>query len=253
MKFSDNPWGGDSSIKNIKLKQLVVEDIKSGNRNNQIYNAIEEYMELVKKKLHNPKSNKILFTDISDREIEEISQKIEDHILRQIYKFVYPKIPLKEDIEFYEKTKCLDWVTPEQLEIKKVYVNQLGFAVMCIRKIDEAKSVFDKLDCIRNAHTNMNNTIKFSSGKNDDAGQDELTPIFQYIVIKAQPKRIFSDINYIKSFLDDSCLRGQEGFLVTQMESAASFISLIDHNHLKLSKEVFEKNMAEAKKRHQLE
>ena len=29
----------------------------------------------------------------------------------------------------------------------------------------------------------MNNTIKFTSGKNDDAGQDELTPIFQYIII----------------------------------------------------------------------
>ena len=114
----------------------------------------------------------------------------------------------------------------------------------------EAKSVFDKLDCIKEAHTNMNNTIKFSSGKNDDAGHAELTPIFQYIVIKAQPKRIHSDINYIKCFLGDSSLRGQEGFLVTQMESATSFITLINHTHLKMTKEEYDEKILDAKKRH---
>ena len=138
------------------------------------------------------------------------------------------------------------------MEIKKVYVNQLGYAELCIKKMTEAKSVFDKLDCIRDAHTNMNNTIKFSSGKNDDAGQDELTPIFQYLVIKAQPKRIHSDINYIKTFLGDSSLRGQEGFLVTQMESATSFIMSIEHEQLKMSKEEYDQKIMEAKKRHGL-
>ena len=147
---------------------------------------------------------------------------------------------------------CLDWVQPEQLEIKKVYINQLGYAELCIKKMTEAKSVFDKLDCIKDAHTNMNNTIKFSSGKNDDAGQDELTPIFQYIVIKAQPKRIHSDINYIKCFLGDSSLRGQEGFLVTQMESATSFITLINHEHLKMTKQDYDAKIFDAKKRHGL-
>ena len=117
----------------------------------------------------------------------------------------------------------------------------------------EAKSVFDKLNCIKDAHTNMNNTIKFSSGKNVDAGQDELTPIFQYIVIKTQPKRIHSDINYIKCFLGDATLRGQEGFLVTQMESATSFIASIDHEQLKMNKEEYDKNVREAKKRHGIE
>ena len=128
----------------------------------------------------------------------------------------------------------------------------MGYAELCIKKMTEAKSVFDKLDCIRDAHTNMNNTIKFSSGKNDDAGQDELTPIFQYLVIKAQPKRIHSDINYIKTFLGDSSLRGQEGFLVTQMESATSFIMSIEHEQLKMSKEEYDQKIMEAKKRHGL-
>ena len=112
--------------------------------------------------------------------------------------------------------------------------------------------MFEKLDCIKDAHTNMNNTIKFSSGKNDDAGQDELTPIFQYLVIKAHPKRIYSDIHYIKTFLGDTSLRGQEGFLVTQMESATSFIMQIDNEQLKMTKEEYDNKINDAKKRHGL-
>ena len=232
--------------------QLVREDIRSGDRKYQIYASFDKYMDIIKDKIKYSKKSPELFPNISDEELEEISQKIEDHILRKIYKYVYVDKPNESDIIFYEKTLYLDWISPEQLEISKVFVNQLGYAELCIKKMTDAKSVFDKINCIRDAHTNMNNTIKFSSGKNDDAGQDELTPIFQYLVIKAQPKRIFSDINYIKTFLGESSLRGEEGFLVTQMESATSFISSIDHKTLRMSKEEYDEKVNEAKKRHGL-
>ena len=249
-KFSNNAITKDKTMKFQTLAQLVKEDILRGNRNNQIYESIDNYIDIVKTKIKSTEKNKELFENLNEREIEEMALKIEDHILRNIYKYVYLDKPIQADVEFYNKTLCLDWIKPEQLEIKKVYINQLGYAELSIKKMTEAKSVFDKLDCIKEAHTNMNNTIKFSSGKNDDAGQDELTPIFQYIVIKAQPKRIHSDINYIKCFLGDSSLRGQEGFLVTQMESATSFITLINHTHLKMTKEEYDEKILDAKKRH---
>ena len=232
---------------------MMKEDIFRGDRKNQIYVSIMNYMDIIKNKIKNSKKNKDLFNNITDKEIEEISDKIEDHILRKIYKFVYIDKPLQNDHEFYIKTLCLDWIDPEQLEIKKVYVNQLGYAELCIKKINEAKSVFDKLECIKDAMANMNNTIKFSSGKNEDAGQDEITPIFQFLVIKAQPKRIYSDINYIKTFLDDTSLKAQSGFLVIQVESATSFIMSINHEQLKMSKEEYDKKILDAKKRHGLD
>ena len=249
-KFANNSVTKNKTVKFKSLSNLVKEDILRGNRNNKIYESFDNYINIIKSKIKNTEKNKELFENITDKQIDEMALKIEDHILRNIYKYVYLDKPIENDQKFYEKTLCLDWIQPEQLEIKKVYINQLGYAELCIKKITEAKSVFDKLDCIKDAHTNMNNTIKFSSGKNDDAGQDELTPIFQYIVIRAQPKRIYSDINYIKCFLGDSSLRGQEGFLVTQMESATSFISLIDHTQLKMSKEEYDKKVLDAKKRH---
>ena len=103
-----------------------------------------------------------------------------------------------------------------------------------------AHSAYDKLECIKNAYVTMNNTVKFISGKKQDAGQDELTPLFQYILIKAQPKNLITNINYIKCFLNESELIGSRGFYVSQMESASSFIININHTDLKMSKEEFD-------------
>ena len=243
LKFSENPWGKERNVKLQKLQKFVIDDIEGGERKNQIYKIIGKYMDFVKLKIKNPEKNKGLFNGITETQIKEFSEKIENHIVRNIYRYVYPHDPSKQDIEFFNHTKKLQWVTAEQLEIKKLYVNQLKFAEICIKKLNEAKSVYDKLDCIRNAYVIMNNTIKFSSGKNEDAGQDELTPLFQYILIKAQPDRLFSNINYIKCILSEADLRGERGFLVSQMESASSYILNITHEQLKISKEEFDKNM----------
>ena len=243
-KFSEFPWKEDEKgIKYVKPKVLVAEDIEKGNRNNQIYLSINDYMDIIKKHIMNPKKNKDLF-DNSDKNISSIVEKIKDYILRQLYTHVYPEQQLINDIIFYNQTQKLSWVTPEHLDIKKLYINQLSNAVAWIKKIDTAKSVNDKLNCISNAHNTMNNTIKFSSGENQDAGQDELTPIFQYIIIKAQPKRMISNINYIKCFLDDKNLISKKGFLLSQMELATNFILNITHKQLNISEEEYEKNNA---------
>ena len=233
----------------IKPKTLIEEDIKNGSRDNQIYTSLNQYMNIVKKHLKKQKDNKYLLNLKTESDWSTIAEKIEDYLMRQIYVHIYPKEKLLEDINFYNQTKKLNWITPDHLDIKKVYINQLNNAILWIKKIDEAKSIRDKLFCISSAYNTMNNTIKFSSGKNDNAGQDELTPIFQYIIIKAQPQRIFSNINYIKCFLDDTDLTGELGFLLSQMESATCFIMSIDYQQLKITEEEFNQKFKEAEEK----
>ena len=235
-KFSYNQWEKDTN--RPSPRKLVKEDIKRGNRDYKIYQAFKDYMDIIKKRIKAPINNKNLFNDITD--YNEILEKIEDYILREIYKYVYPEKPMDLDNKFEKITQSLGWITPSMLEIKKISINQLDFTQKCIEKLDKANSVNDKLNCIRDAHASLNNAIKFSDGTESDAGQDEITPIFQYIIIKAQPKRIFSNINYIKTFLDESELSGSKGFLLTQIESATSYIEKINHESLKMTKEEFD-------------
>ena len=246
-KFTDNSQNMDKNSLNYKLKIFSTEDIINSERKNGIFKTMKMYMNLVKKRIKEPIINEGLFNDLPN--IGEIAEKIEDHILRQIYKDVFPP-EQKEDLIFYQRTKCLNWVTPEQLDIKTIYINQLRFAIDSIKQIDEARSVLDKLDLIASAHTSVNNTIKFSSGKDDDSGQDEMTPILQYIILKAHPKRMHSNINYIKCFLGDSNLTDSKGFLLSQIESAASYINNLNYEILKIPKEEFETQYENYKKKY---
>ena len=113
--------------------------------------------------------------------------------------------------------------------------------------MDEARSVLDKINLIINAHTSINNTIKFSSGKDDDSGQDEMIPIFNYIILKAHPRRMLSNINYIKCFFADSNLTGSTGFLLSQIESSTTYIKNLNYEQLKIPKEEFDRRFEEAK------
>ena len=247
-KFSDN-----KEIPNdIRLRKYVIEDAKKGDRENKSYEIIGKYMDCVRKQIKDPE-NKMLFGEIKEKETKEFLEKIENYIVRHIYKYCYPQKKSDKDLKFLEITKELDWIKPEHLEIKKLYVNQLKFAEKYIKQIDKEKSVFDKLECIHNAYVTMNNTVKFISGKNEDAGQDELTPLFQYILIKSQPEKIYTNIFYIKSILSEADLIGPKGFYVSQMESASDFISQIDHTTLKIDKEEFDKNKEESRKKYKNE
>ena len=236
-KFSDNPISEKND--KFRLQSLVIEDIKNGDRANQIFEIIKQYMEIVRKQFKEPE-NEYLFPDIKEKDNEkEYSSIIENYIIRDIYNYVFPMKMTPKDRTFYHLIRSLDWIKPEHLEIKKLYINQLKFAEKYIKKLNEAKSIFDKIDCINNAYVTMNNTVKFISGKNEDAGTDELTPLFQYVLIKSQPDRLVSNINYIKTFLSEEDMIGPKGFYLSQLESASSFISGIDFKQLNMDEKEF--------------
>ena len=239
-KFSEYPWKEDEKgIKYVTPRILVKEDIEKGNRDNKIYKSINTYMKIIKKHIMNPKKN----YNFSENNIDSIIEKIKDYLMRQLYSHVYPEQQLPNDMNFYSQTQKLSWVTPEHLNIKKLYINQINNAVSWIKKIDLAKSINDKLLCISNAYNTMNNTIKFCSGKNEEPDKEELTSILEYIIIKAQPKRMISNINYIKCFIDEEHLKQKDGFLLYQMELASNFILNITFRQLHISEDEFDKNI----------
>jgi hypothetical protein len=223
----------------LKLKEMVKMDIGKGLRKYKLSEIISNYMDIVMKKM---KENKDIFREFKkEEEIKGFYKKIENHIIRKIYKYTFPNINVssEEDKKIYELTQNLEWIKPENLDIKKLYVNQLKFAEKYLKSIDKARSVFDKLDCLQNAYVIMNNTVKFISGKNENAGQDEMTPLFQYIIIKSQPERFYTNINYIKCFLSSTDLISKYGFFVTQMESACTYILHIKASDFKMNEEEF--------------
>jgi len=238
--FSENSIICDPNFK-IKPYNLLILDIMDGKIENQIYDSILNYLEIIKSKI------KLLYPEVKERERTQMIERIKDYILKSIFKLAFPKNPLKEDISFYRKTQLLDWVTPEHFSIKNIDFAQLTFAESLIKKFEDSKSLDEKINCIFNIHAYINNIFKFNTGKDTEIGQDELTPVLQYLIIKIQPRRIISNINYLKCFLNEEDLISKKGFLMSQIDSAVTFVSSINHNLLNLSEIEYNKNVEKSK------
>ena len=89
----------------------------------------------------------------------------------------------------------------------------------------------------------MMNAIKFDQGINNETKMDELKPLFLYIIIKAQPQRMISNLNYIKCFTDDIEIDEKISYLLTLLESSKEFVLNISNKLLNITKEEFDKNM----------
>ena len=197
-------------------------------------------MEIISKKI---RENKSIFGELKEDEIKQFIKNIENHIIRQIYKYVYPKEVLGDDFNFFNKVKRLWWIIPEHLNIKNINMVHLNNAISWIKRFEFYKSIKDKLYCINKVYNDMNNAIKFDSGNNNDVKNEELKPLFQYIVIKAQPERMLSNINYIKCFTDYIEIDEKISYLLTLLESSKEFILNISYKFLNITKEEFDKNM----------
>ena len=238
-----------------------IEELNIQNRNKLIYKALISYMKFVTQKIRNPVINKNIFiqekNNISAKEKEkyykEISRKISDYILKKIYRYVYPKNPIGFDDKFYNTTRCLDWITPELLNIKKEYINQLGFAELCLKRMEEAISVNDKLEYINNAVDTVICTVKFSGEEEINISNEEMIRIFMYILIKAQLKRINSNINYIKCFAEDEVISEKKEGLFNLMDNAVINVLKINTNYLKMDSEEYKKKFEEARVRYNIE
>ena len=238
--FSENSIICDPNLK-IKPNNLLILDIMDGKIENQIYVSILNYLEIIKSKI------KLLYPEIKEKERNQMIESIKDYILKSIFKLAFPKKPLLEDISFYKKTQLLDWVTPGHFSIKNIDFAQLTFAESLIKKFEDSKSLDEKINCIFNMHAYINNIFKFNTGKDTEIGQDELTPVLQYLIIKIQPRRIISNINYLKCFLNEEDLISKKGFLMSQIDSAVTFVSSINHNLLNLSEAEYNKNVEKSK------
>ena len=238
-----------------------IEELKIQNRNKLIYKFLVNYMKFVTEKIKNPIVNKNIFlhekNNLSTKEKEkyygEIRRKIGDYILKKLYRYVYPSKPIGFDDKFYDTTRCLDWVTPELLTIKKEYINQLGFAELCLKRMEEAISVNDKLEWINNAVDTVICTVKFSGDKEININNEEMVRIFMYILIKAQLRRVNSNINYIQCFAEDEVISDKKEDLFHLMDNAVINVLKINSNYLKMSDEEFNTKFEDAKKRYCIE
>ena len=158
-------------------------------------------------------------------EIDIITQELENYIIFKLYDKLFPKEPTKNDIKFYKKCCRLDFIRPENLIKDKNMINENLWkaSMLLINEMDEKLTPADKVKSFGKALTILQNSITFSSGKND-LGIDDTVSFLIYIILKSKPKNIFSNSKYCQLLLNPKLAKKQYGILLSQMEMVKNII-----------------------------
>ena len=211
----------------------IIGDLKIAEKINHYYDIIRE--RFVKKEGY-----------FKEDEYDSLYQeKLKDYFMNKIYDKIYPPEPDEKDSQIFQKAMKLDWVEP-QLIVEKEYIydNILPDILNQFNKINNVKTPLKKLKCFREIFNLIHSLIRFNDENKTMIGSDDVTPVLNYVFIKAHPFRIYTDLEFVKLFLGTK--EGIGGYDVNQLESAYTLLLSYNADHFKLKSEEYEQKCKNA-------
>ncbi|KAG6579007.1 Vacuolar protein sorting-associated protein 9A, partial [Cucurbita argyrosperma subsp. sororia] len=195
-----------------------------------------------------------LWSGSSEEELESAGEGLEKYVMTKLFSRVFASFAddVKRDEELSEKMALIQqFIRPENLDIKPNFQNETSWllAQKELLKINMHKAPRDKLVCLLSCCKVISNLLLNASiaSNENPPGADEFLPVLIYVIIKANPPQLHSNLLYIQRYRGQSRLTGEAAYFFTNILSAESFISNIDANALSMEETEFGKNMESAR------
>uniref|UniRef100_A0A1I8PDU5 Rab5 GDP/GTP exchange factor n=1 Tax=Stomoxys calcitrans TaxID=35570 RepID=A0A1I8PDU5_STOCA len=248
------PDDGRTKLKN-EIKHLDF-DIRSYLQANNTKN-IDELSELVQNAytkfadiVHNDTSFQIATNE--DREVTiDFFEKV---VMTKNHKFLFsPYFTADEenDVKIQKRIRQLSWITAKHLaccidEVNAESRELVYNAITELVGIDSFYSPQEKLECTVRCCRHIFELLKHSVG--GPASADEFLPALIFVVLKANPVRLHSNINFVTRFTNASRLMsGEGGYYFTNLCCAISFIENLTAQSLNMDEEEFDMLMSGSK------
>ena len=187
----------------------------------QISNELGHYFAAIKQTLiaqYQKESKKEKTVDQS--QIDKVYIKVVNYILNRLYDKLYPLEPDYKDGRVFCKSVELAWVEPShfiELAYKLNLDNILPSCIRIIKQIQNEKSPYIKKDLMENVIELLDHSLTIYLDKYERS-LDEKLPFMVYMVLKAQPKKLSTDLRFTKMFFPD------EQQTISVFESVAEYI-----------------------------
>ena len=151
-------------------------------------------------------------TITDEKELLNMDEKIYDYVMEKLYEKIYPNNLSIEDENIYEICEKLKdcestfFITTKKRFIFESFLPDLTYHLL---QIEKEKSVRKKILNLTKIFECMNNLSNFNGGDKFDL--DTQVQILTYVLIKAKPKRIYTNYRYMELFIGnkDEQIEGQ--------------------------------------------
>uniref|UniRef100_A0A3P9AWB7 VPS9 domain-containing protein n=1 Tax=Maylandia zebra TaxID=106582 RepID=A0A3P9AWB7_9CICH len=179
-------------------------------------------------------------------QVTQIMEHVEKLIMTRLHKWVFCHDSCddeQKDLALQRRIRSLNWVTPQMLGVpfpdEKVSFDMVGNAFVSIIEMDAKRAPQDKLACVSKCSQHVFEAL--SRSNSEPANADDFLSSLVYVVLKANPPRLHSNMQYVIRFgLPHSLMAGESGYYFTNLSCAVAFIEKLDGPALSLSPEEFE-------------
>jgi len=200
-----------------------------------------------------------VWKNASDAEFDNAMEGMEKLVMNRLYEFTFtpqvvhvvPSRPitaddLERDRVLSQRIALFGWIQEKHLDLPEGEGSTgfLKFAQQELLKINHYKAPRDKLICILNCCKVIFGLIRHLQ---KEEGADSFVPILIFVVLKANPDHLLSNVEFINRFRNPGKLQSEAGYYLSSLTGAVSFIESMDHTSLSnIDKEEFEKNVEDA-------
>lgn len=205
-----------------------------------------------------------IWRNATEEEFDNAMEGMEKLVMNRLYEYTYtPCLPLltpprpvtADDLErdrvLSQRIALFSWVRPRHLDIPELESDDndgntgfLEFAQQELCKVNHYKAPRDKLICILNCCKIIFGLIRHLR---KDEGADSFVPILIYVVLRANPEHLLSNVEFINRFRNPAKLQSEAGYYLSSLMGAVQFVESMDHTSLSsISQAEFERNVEAA-------
>jgi hypothetical protein len=180
-------------------------------------------------------------------DLEKANDGVEKYVMTKLYSHVFAATDeeVAEDEQLTTWLQRLRFLHVEHLAISPEFCAMQPWqsAQLELAKISTYRTPRDKLVCILNCCKRINRDLSLASAGGH--GADEFFPVLIFVALHAAPAGLHASLQYISRFRHPSKLVSEAAYYLTHMQSVVSFLTSVTPEQLSITKEEFERGLAE--------
>lgn len=186
-------------------------------------------------------------------DIEIAAEAAEKYIMQKLYKFCFSTTSsdIARDKALLMRFAELQFINFDHLDISIHHrdVQRISLAIEELRQINSSKTPRGKMTRILNACKAIYSILNRAAQKGHVApgGADEFLPLLNYVLLKANPSQLHSNVQFILRFRSPNKMITEAGYYFTHVESTITWLENVDASKLTIESEVFDQLLAETR------